>query len=301
MSGYLAERYAESLSQIGRPIPLARSRGFLLQRPIPHSSFGDAVGSYPLFCCREWSRLGRDLSELDKQLVSIALVADPFGDYTEQDLKRWFDKVIPFKEHFVADLTRPIEEIVSSHHRRFARKGLRRLSTEHCADPLRHAAEWVTMYGDFVRERQIRGLAAFDAKTLEAQLHVPGLVMLRATHNQSTVGIHLWYECGDRAYAHLAAYNKSGYEKGASYVLFWSALEFFKQRRLSWLHLGGAPGIRESGSNGLKTFKEGWSTEMRTVYFCGRICDPAHYQELSRLRHSGSSDFFPAYRAPHFV
>ena len=68
------------------------------------------MGCYPIFTCQDWSKLAPDLQDLGDALVSLALVTDPFGEYDEPYLRRNFDIVFPFKEHYVVDLQRPITE-----------------------------------------------------------------------------------------------------------------------------------------------------------------------------------------------
>lgn len=54
------------------------------------------MGCYPLFCCENWSELPRDLEALADELLSIALVTDPFGDYSQSQLEQYFNaRVIP--------------------------------------------------------------------------------------------------------------------------------------------------------------------------------------------------------------
>ena len=80
MTGYLHPEYAGSLSEFGKPQLLPRSGGQLLVRQIPNTDCVDAMGCYPLFCCRDWDQLPEDIEGLREQLVSVALVTDPFGN-----------------------------------------------------------------------------------------------------------------------------------------------------------------------------------------------------------------------------
>ncbi len=296
MNGYLTAEYAASLSALGTPSRLPKSGGFILKRRIPGSPLLDGMGPYPLFCCADWSRLPEDLMQVGTEIVSLALVADPFGSYELGTLRECFQRVAPFKKHFVADLSRPLERIVSPHHRKHARKGLRKNAVERCLEPPAHSDEWITLYGDLTRRKQVRGPAAIGEQGLIRQLSVPGLVMFRATIEGCTTGLHLWYVCQDVAYAHLGAYNDRGYETGASYALFWTAFQYFQGEAVKWVHLGGSAGLASSGSDGLSDFKAGWSTESRTAYFCGRICNEAAYRALVGEARSPRTDYFPAYR-----
>jgi hypothetical protein len=87
MSGYLDQSYAESLREFGAPFALKKCSGWLLKRPIPQTSSFDAMGCYPLFACKDWSKLHDDLEELSDDLVSVCLVTDPFGEF-DTDLLR---------------------------------------------------------------------------------------------------------------------------------------------------------------------------------------------------------------------
>ena len=97
--GYLSARYARALSEFGAPRALPRSGGWLLERDIPEAQGRDAMGCYPIFACRDWRLLATDLAELEEHLVSVALVADPFGDHDRALLENCFDFLRPFKEH----------------------------------------------------------------------------------------------------------------------------------------------------------------------------------------------------------
>ena len=85
------------------------------------------MGCYPLFSCLDWSGLKADVDELAADLVALSLVTDPFGATTSQSLEDCFgDKVVRYKEHFVADLRRPrARTFVSRHHRYYAQRALR--------------------------------------------------------------------------------------------------------------------------------------------------------------------------------
>jgi hypothetical protein len=217
--GYADPAYAASLAEFGAPRYLPRSGGWVLERSIPGSQARDAMGCYPLFVCQDWRALESDLDEL-QGLVSLSLVSDPFGDYDEDVLRRCCpDVLIPFKPHFVTDLSRPIDDIVSRHHRYYARKALERVSLERCETPEAHLDDWIALYGHLIARHHLTGIKAFSRAAFAAQLRMPGLVMLRATCEGATIGAHLWYRQGDVAQSHLAAVSARGYELMASYAL----------------------------------------------------------------------------------
>jgi hypothetical protein len=300
-TGYLNQLYCQSLSEFGTPRFLRESGGWILERQIPNSRLRDAMGCYPLFACNNWSRLCVDLEDLGNRLVSLSLVTDPFGEYDPAHLSEWFpDLTVPFKEHFVVDLTQAPETFVHSHHQRNARKALREIRIDECDNPSDTLEEWVILYAQLVERHNITGMAAFSRESFARQLRVPGIVVLRAVHNDATVGMLLWYGQGNRAYYHLGAYSTRGYERGASFALFDYAIRYFAQRGFAWLNLGSGAGVGTSGEQGLSRFKQGWSTGVRTAYFCGRILDPKKYWEILETKSLPTTQYFPAYRVGEF-
>ena len=301
MNGYLHPIYANSLIAFGSPRELPRSRGWLLERQIHGHAEHDAMGVYPLFACQDWSNLHVDLDEIKHDLISLALITDPFGDYDESYLRRCFrDVVFPFKEHFVVDLNRPIGTVVGHHHRRNIKKVLDQICVERCAKPAGHLEEWCSLYTNLIQRYQITGIAAFSRDAFAKQLHVPGMVAFRASHKGVTVGMLLWYIYGSVGYYHLGAYSELGYEMRASFGLFSFAIEYFAAHGLRWLNLGAGAGVKGDSTDGLSRFKRGWSTGTRTVYFCGRIFNQARYTEIVKASGLASTTYFPAYRRGEF-
>jgi len=299
ISGYSHPAYAKSLSEFGIPRELPNSQAWILQRPIPASPYADAMGCYPLFSCPDWSRLRDDLNDLSSDLVSLAVVTDPFGKYDLDYLKDCFqDVVIPFKEHFVINLKRDPESFVSAHHLRNAKKGLAKLRLEQCADPRERIDDWVGLYDDLIARHQITGMAAFSRGSFLKQLGVPGIVMFRAEYENRTVGMLWWFTQGRIAYYHLAAYNNTGYDLRASFALFKYSIDYFAGRGFSWLSLGGGAGA-QSIESGLTRFKAGWATDTRSAYLCGRICDHQKYADLVAATPI-ETNYFPAYRYGEF-
>jgi hypothetical protein len=296
MAGYLDESYARALSEFGRPRRLQRCGAWILEREIPGSELKDAMGCYPLFCCEHWPALEEDMRELeaDGGLVSVTLVTDPFGDYTESYLRSCFGVVAPFKSHVVVDLAS--EPALSKHHRYYARRARRAVEVEYCQNPGAQLDQWHALYRRLVHRHRLAGLKAFSRESFARQLSVPGLVMFRALAGQATVGAHLWYVQGDVAYSHLEATDEAGYELMASYALHSYALEWFGGK-VRWLDLGGGAGASDEASDPLARFKRGWSPEGRMAYLCGRVLHPAEYERLVTARAPAASDYFPAYRA----
>jgi hypothetical protein len=299
MTGYLHPMYAASLQEFGTPLELPASGGWLLVRPIPDSDLFDAIGCYPLFCCHHWERLHEDLETCRENLVSVALVVDPFGDYNEPLLRASFDRVRPFKTHFVVDLEKPIESYTSATHRKHARRARRELAIELCANPLTYLDTWVELYSSLAQRRGITGIRAFSRSAFERQLAVPGMVMFRAVRGTETAGLSLWCVQGDVAQGHLAATSALGYELHAAYALKLTIIEYFKGK-VRWLNLGGGAGLDNTANDGLTAFKRGWSSETRTAWFCGRIFQPERYREILLQRGLADGGYFPAYRIGEF-
>jgi hypothetical protein len=300
LTGYVHPDYARSLVEFGEPLDLPRSGGWILCRPIPGFSDRDAMGCYPLFACVDWSLLRQDLDALEGGLVSLGLVADPFGRYEIGQLEDCFDSVIPYKTHFVLDLERPAERVVSKEHRYYARKALQRMRVEACPDPSKFLDEWVALYEHLVRRHGITGIRAFSKAAFRRQLTIPGTIVVRAVSGEETIGADWYFVQDDVAYNHLAACAPGGYELGASYAMKWAAIEYLSGRA-RWLDLGGGAGLAADGRDGLSLFRRGWSTESRTAYFCGRILDRERYETIVQTRNGPATTYFPAYRDGEFA
>jgi hypothetical protein len=295
---YRSFAYAKSLHSLGEPIELVACGGWILKRRIPQSALYDAMGCYPLFACRDWTRLGSDLDGLGDTLVSLVVVTDPFGNYTNSLLTQTFDVVSPFKQHYVTEAVQASELPCTRHHRRNLARARRCVEVGICDNPESHLDEWRTLYSGLVRRHRITGVPAFSGKALGLQLQVPGLVMFRATVGGAIAGIHIWYVDGEVAYGHLGATNTLGYETMASYALYAAALEALSAR-IRWMDLGAAPGVRQQSGSGLDDFKSGWATTTRSVHICGKIFNADQYQRLMAGDNARDS-YFPGYRIGEF-
>lgn len=303
VTGYLHPAYAESLAEFGQPRLLPRCGGWILERPIAGSALRDGMGCYPLFACRDWQQLDADLEEIGSDLVSLALVTDPFGAYDESLLQSCFeDLVYPFKEHFIVDLSQLWTAHVSTHHRRYAQKALGVVGVETCHEPGTLLEDWLGLYSQLIKKHNVKGIAAFSSLAFTKQLQIPGMVAFRAVYENRIVGILLWCVQGKVGYYHLGAFSKIGYKVRASFALFWRAIEHFAASdTMRWLDLGAGAGVMQDRSDGLSRFKQGWSSGTRTAYFCGRILDPANYSKLATASQKPSTSYFPAYRQGEFT
>ena len=299
MVGYMHPSYAESLCEFGIPRKLPHSGGSILIRHIPGFTDVDAMGCYPLFFCQDWCQLHSDLQNVDGELVSLAIVTDPFGKFDKRYLGDSFDSVIPFKEHFIVDLQLSTSDLVSAHHRYYARKAVKCLQVEECPEPIKCIDEWVALYTNLMSRHGLSGIKTFSRDAFARQLEIPGTVMFRVLHQHVTVAAQIWFVQGEVGYSHLTALSEAGYALRASYALYWFAMEYFLGK-VRWLDLGAGAGTNNNANDGLSEFKRGWSSGTRTTYFCGRIFNRERYAEITKATYSTDTNYFPAYRKGEF-
>ena len=294
--GYVHASYAASFAELGQPRELPGCHGWVILQPVAGFPYRDARGCYPLFACQDWSQLPEDLEALNGEIISLAMVMDPFGSYDQALLKRCFPEVLlAYKEHYVIDLERWQTASLPDNHQRNVKRAVQQVRVEECKHPLAWSEDWTGLYANLVRRHTIHGAAAFSSETLIRQLQVPGIVMFRAAHGRATVGMVVWYVQGQVGYYHLGAYSDLGYELRASFALFFHSIDYFSNR-LRYLNLGAGAGVNSSRAGGLERFKRGWATGTRTAYFCGRIYDRIHYDEVAAARGVSGDNFFPIYR-----
>jgi hypothetical protein len=293
LTGYQHPWYAASLAQFGKPRELVRSGGWVLERPIPEAFEYDAIGCYPIFSAGNWQGLSQDLADLGTSLISVALVADPFGDYSYDDLSNWFDRVVAFKEHFIVDFAKPIR--ISKHHQYYSRRAAAKVVVEAGPPPDGFAVEWSELYDTLILRHGLKGIKAFSRTAFDLQMRVPGMVAIRAMKDGLLLGAHLWYVQHGVAYSHLAASTEDGYELNCSYAIHSAMMEYFRSR-VQWVDLGAGAGTA-SREDGLSRFKAGWSNDTRSAYFCGRVLNSERYNALAR---GHEPNYFPAYRSGEF-
>jgi hypothetical protein len=307
LTGYLHPNYADSYDTVGTPQQLLLCGGWLLRRQIAGFPYYDGMGCYPRFLCHDWSslhadleQLGHDPSFLGTSLVTLALVTDPFAEVEPAYLHQTFNQVVfPFKEHYVADLQRPINEIANRRRRKHARRALRKITVEISDKPLEYLDEWVGLYNTLIERHQIKDFRKFSRRAFAKQLSIPGTIILRALSEGVAVGAQLYYLQGEVVYCHLGAFSQLGYELGASYALDWSSIEYFAARA-RWLDFGAGAGTVSDGTSGLNQYKRGWATDMRTAYFCGHIFDAEKYAQIVQAKGIFDTNYFPAYRKGEF-
>jgi hypothetical protein len=301
--GYEHPAYAASFSEFGSPVFLHRSGGWVIKREIPDSSHNDLMGPYPLFFCQDWGGLSDDLAELAGEAVTFSMVADPFAKLPSDFFKTNFDIAIPYKDHFIAELSRPPEAIGSKSHLENARRALRKVEVSRCLDPPGRLEEWIVLFEHLAKRYRIQGIRAFSKQAFSQQLRIPGMVMFEAREiaTGELVGMDLWYLQNKVAYGHLAAFNERGYALRASYATKWQVIKYFSDKA-GYLHFGASAGMGGDGAGamGLTHFKKGWSTGTIKSYFCGKILNRHAYAGLVRDNETENSPFFPAYRMGTF-
>jgi hypothetical protein len=299
-TGYKHPSYAHALSEWGRPRELPQCKGWILERPIPGFSQVDAMGCYPLFCCQDWTKLKDDLDALDGDLVTLVMVTDPFGNYDANLLERCFpDVVMPFKTHYVIDLTKPLHQIGKKRQRKHARKALSEVEVQVCRDPSNFIEPWSKLYHHLIIRHQIEGIRAFSRLSFSKQFSLPGTVILTAKHKGRIIGAQVYFQMDDVVQCHLGALHPIGYDVGATYALDRFSFEYFADKA-HWLNLGGGAGLLNNQLDGLSQYKQRWATETRLTYFCGRIFNREVYDEIVRAKRVPKTNYFPAYRKGEF-
>ncbi len=298
MTGYSDPLYAASLAEFGTPRLLPKSGGWILERQIPGTPFKDAMGCYPLFSCKDWSKLGEDIKALEGELVSLALVTDPFADISAENLAEIFDVCVKFKDHYIANLSHPIHTFVRKNALKYARSSLKKVSIEHCVNPKEYFAEWFTLYQFLIDRHQISGIRAFSEKSFDILLGTSGLEMFIARFENKVVGAELWLVDRNIGYEHLAAISPNGYKLNASYALHLTVMNYFS-KSLGYLDFGSGSGLKP-GADGLTWFKRGWTNETKPVYFCGCILDKEKYIQIVQANKLANTNYFPLYRAGEY-
>jgi hypothetical protein len=298
--GYLSRQYAESFSEFGTVLECPASGGWLLARDIPGTGLRDAMGLYPLFCCLDWERLGDDLDALGDSLVSVVMTTDPMAEVCEERLRRSFSLVRPYKAHFVIDARRAAKTFVSASHRAHARRALRQVAVERCAEPSAHLDDWERLFQVLAKRHAISGIRRLSRQAFARQLATPGMVMFRAVVDGRTVGLDLWYVQGDVAQGHLAAYDETGYALHAAYATKWTVIDQLSAE-VRWLNLGA--GRLADASDGLSAFKRGFATGTRPSWLAGSTPRGQDYATLSGGPHDplNQAGYFPAYRKDELV
>jgi hypothetical protein len=299
LTGYSHPLYVASLEEFGIPRYLTGCQGWILEREIPGSPDRDGMGIYPLFFCENWDLLMDDFEELKNELVSISLVIGPFSKFPYEKYSQYFEILRPYKDHYILDLSLPLNETVSKGHRRSARRALKNLEVENVVPTESGLDAWTPLYEELVKRHQIKGIRAFSRQSFEKQMSIPGTIYFQVTHQGCVVGGNIYYLGNEVAYAHLSAFSEEGYRLGAPYAVKWFALQYLSQV-VRWVNFGGSTGSNPDHPTGLDYFKMGWSSQTGKSYFCGKILKEQKYKELILQKQAGETNWFPAYRLGEF-
>lgn len=123
-----------------------------------------------------------------------------------------------------------MNEVVSKHHRYYTRLAAKRIKVEIVERPTGLLDEWCAFFQYTVSNHSLSGIRAFSRRTFDIHLSLPGSFMFSARVGDEIVGMLLCFQHQEYAYLHLVGVSPLGYEKGASYALYSSAMEFFRHR-----------------------------------------------------------------------
>lgn len=299
LEGYSHPLYAESFFEIGQPLFLPRSKGWIIKRPISGTDLFDAMGPYPLFCCDDWNTLLDDLQDLREDLVSLSMVLDPFADVPMEGFDQFFDIFSPYKDHYLLDTSLPLIETISKWSRRDARRALKEVSVDVVSAPHIDLDEWLYVYEHLIKRHNVTGIRTFSRESFSRQIAIPNTHFYRAWDKNELVGGNLYFIQNKIAYGHLLALTDRGYHLGASHAIKWTAIHTLGNQ-VEWFNWGGGTGLNNANLSGLDKFKMGWSNTTKQAYFCAKVYNKGKYEELAAERGFSTSNWFPAYRSGDF-
>lgn len=286
---YASSIYAHAFAPEYEPLLLNESQTFVLKRPIPGTSYFDAMGCYPLFTSATGANMEKDFAWLREQgIISLVLVTDPFFHRPLAQLEQTFDTVSAYKRHLLHDFTQ--DRTYSKHHRDRVRVAEKKLDVKRIA-LTDHMEEWVNLYQALIEKHGIKGIQAFSQHYFE-ELAKLEPIMFGAFSNGALVCGHLCIEHEGYAYSHLTASSPEGYRLRATFAVYDHTLRYFRDHGAKAFDLGAGAGLTDV-SDGLTQFKHGFSNAETLCYLCGKILDKPQYEALSAGK---ETVFFPAYR-----
>jgi len=296
-TGYFNKKYAQAVVQKPDIIYFPKSEGFLIQRAIKESNFIDLINCYPLFCCNHWEHICTEISLLPDNIVSTCLIIDPFADLPLKKLANYFDIFKLFKPHYVVNFNKNRQP--SKHHRQEIKRAYaKNIVITHCQEPLDFLDVWYQLYLNLIKKHQITENKIFSKSLFFNQFEILGFYAFRATINDLTIAMSLWYVSKSFAYYHQNANSSMGYKTGASYALMDYSLNFFEKIGVTKALLGSSAGLKYSKNDGLSKFKSGWVNEILSSYIAGKINNPEMYEKLLKQAITKKPhNFFPAYRS----
>jgi hypothetical protein len=291
---YASQAYTATLAHVGRPFRVSDWDTYVIARDYKGQA-EDAVGTYPIACLATQSDLHAGLDVLRKAgFVSVTLVVDTLVGPSLDQFKDAFTLVHPFKTHYLVDGILGTY-LPSKHHRYEIRRAAQRGVEIRVVSLLDVLDEWTTLYETLISHHHITGVQRFSRASFEALANCDGFCTIAAFVDQKLVSCHLWVECQNFVWSHLAASNALGYDSGAAYAVYDYSIRYFSHRLIN---LGGAAGVGATADDGLARFKAGFSNRTQPAYLIGSILNPEAYQNLCAERNTPTSVYFPAYRTP---
>ncbi|MGE0753991.1 MAG: hypothetical protein AB7L92_02395 [Alphaproteobacteria bacterium] len=295
MHPYATRAYADSLAHWGKTLAVPEWGCHVIVRDID-GTHKDAAGVYPITPLLPDTDIQGGVERLKGEgLVSVVLVLDDFHRPPLEVLSQAFDRVVPFKPHY---LYRPSLGGVNydSHHKRALKKAHKQVRSG-IVDLKKDAASWCALYDELIRKLDLTGLHAFGMAHHAALADIPGFVAMGSWVGDELVSCHVWVEHDGFCHSHLVASNPVGYDTRAGYATNAASMEYFQNATV--LNFGGGAGNSVDADDGLARFKRGFSNDMAQSYICGAVLDKNAYSRLVAARKfTLPVKFFPAYRAP---
>ncbi len=280
------ETYAGALTNIGTPEIHPGRRLFVLRRPIGQTALFDGVGPWPYL----WIDGRGDIDALHegyRHLVTLAVVTQP-GHVPQVP----GDGATLLKQHFVYDPSLPPPALSTR-----TRLRLRQSEAVGAFEAVNDRASRLAMvdiYDGLKRRRRLEGgFFDYPRRHFEIIADLPGSVFFRTANAAGTGAMACGVLYGDMLQILHTAISADGLRWNASYLLMYGLQAFARDRGVRLL-TGGMP---DSGSDGLRIFKQRWANSFAPVYLLRIVNDPERYRALSAPR-ATPTPYFPAYRAP---
>ena len=295
--GYMSRSFGESYRAFGDIVHLPRTGLHLLKRPIRGPLY-DLIGVYPYSMSADWSGLNHDIDDLRQGgAVSVVFVADPFQSETVGSLTKDWALSRHFKTHYVVDLRQDWRGNRRKQERRITRRALEALRLDVLSDPVPLAPALWELYQTTIDRKQVTGMQRLSLDTIERQLAIPGAVVITAQDETGLAGASLSFDHGQTSACHIMFLSEESRRSHTSHALIYVSLAELQKRGCSFTNLGGPAGNDDDPSDGLARYKYRWTRETCSAVICGSILDPVAYRDLEAEAGTGSTGFFPSYRA----
>lgn len=232
----------------------------------------------------------RDIEALHegyRHLITLAVVTQP-GHVPQVP----GDGATLLKQHFVYDPSLP-PPVLSTR----ARSRLRQSEAAGTFDIVTDTASRVAMADLYDGLKRYRGLAGgnfdYPRRHFEIIASMPNSLFFRTADAGGTGAMACGVLYGDMLQILHTAVSPAGLRWNASYLLMHGLQAFAKDRGVRLL-TGGMP---DSGSDGLRIFKQRWANSFAPVYLLRIVNDRERYRALT-ARRTTPTPYFPAYRAP---